>query len=115
MVDYAAVTISTPTGGTPTVVDTVTDFTPGLGGDLLDFDDLLPASISNASPLGTLDDYLQFELTGGDTVIHVDHDGGVVFEPTMDVVLDGVDITAGGTLTNQQILQNLIDAGNLQA
>ena len=112
VIDYVSATISAP-GGTPTVVDTINGFEVGPGGDVLKFDDLLPAALTNATPLATLDDYLQFSLSGGNTTIHVDHDGGAAFEPTMDVVLQGVDLTALGTLSNQQILQNLITDGNL--
>jgi Ca2+-binding RTX toxin-like protein len=112
LIDYVEVTVTTP--GTPTTVDTILDFTPGVGGDILNFDNLLPGAINNGTALATLDDHLQFSFAAGDTTVHVDHDGGAAFNPTMNVVLDGVDITAGGTLTNQQVLQNLLDNGNLQ-
>jgi hypothetical protein len=111
-VDYVEAIVSSPTGS---VTDTITNFQfGGPNADVLNFDNLLPGGISNASPLGTLDDYFQFELVGGDTVIHVDHDGGGTFQPTMNVVLDNVDITAGGTLNTQQILQSLLDNSQLQ-
>ena len=97
----------------PTVIDTITNFQVGAGDDVLNFDDLLPDAISNSSDLGTLDDYLQFEFDGSDTIIHVDHNGGGTFQPTMDVVLENVDLTSGNTLSNQQVLQDLLDNGQI--
>jgi hypothetical protein len=97
----------------PSVIDTITDFTLGAGGDVLDLDDLLPASVTNGSPASTIDNYLHFEKDGENTNILVDHDGGSTFQPDMQIVLQGVDLTAGQTLTDAQIIQSLIDNGNL--
>ncbi|BFM17033.1 hypothetical protein R50073_32160 [Maricurvus nonylphenolicus] len=88
--------------------DIITDFTVGAGGDVLNLADLLQGEDTNP-----LTDYLQFNFDGSDTTISVDHSGGVFFQATQEIVLQGVDLTAGGTLTDQDILQNLTNDGNL--
>ena len=113
LADHVAVTISTP-GGTPTVVDHVTDFTPGVGGDVLNLDGVLPGSVNGGTAVTTLDDYLQFTSDGTNTTLHVDHDGGGTFQSTMDIILENVDLTVGGTQTTDQILTSLLADGNLQ-
>ena len=63
---------------------------------------------------GNLTDYLHFESDGnGGTVIQVDTDGGSTFAETQQITLSGVDLTAGGTFTDQVILDNLLANGNL--
>lgn len=97
--------------GNPT--DIITDFTVGAGGDVLNFDNLLPGGITNASALSSIDDYFQFQFAGGNTTIRIDHDGGA-FSQTMAVQLNSVDLTAGNTLSTQDILQTLLNNGQLQ-
>lgn len=111
-IDYVQAQVTTP--GTPTVVDTISDFQAGAGGDVLNLDDLLPGPVNNGTSLATLDDYLQFSFSGGNTTVHVDHNAGATFQPTMNIVLTGTDITGAGTLSAQTIIQNLLDNGNLQ-
>ena len=63
---------------------------------------------------GNLTDYLHFESDGnGGTVIKVDTDGGGTFAETQQITLTGVDLTVGGTFTDQNILDNLLADGNL--
>ncbi len=96
--------------GTP-AVDTISDFTVGAGGDVLDLSDML-----QNEDLSSLDGYLNFSFDGGtgDTTISIDTDGSSgSFETSQEIVLSGVDLTAGGTLTDQQILDSLINNGNL--
>jgi Ca2+-binding RTX toxin-like protein len=102
------------TPGTP-AVDTVTDFKIGINGDILDLGDLLQGEESNP-----LTDYLQFSLgdfdgdgSTDDTRISIDHDAGGLFETTQEIVVNDVDMTAGGTLTDQDIINNLLSSNNL--
>ena len=95
--------------GTP-AVDTIEDFAVGSGGDVLDLSDML-----QGENLATLDSFLNFsyDVGSGDTTISIDTGGGGTFEVSQQIVLTGVDLTLGGTLTDQQILDNLINDGNL--
>jgi Ca2+-binding RTX toxin-like protein len=96
--------------GTP-AVDTIADFTLGVGGDVLDLSDML-----QGEDLASLDDFLNFSYDGlsGDTTISIDVDGSSgTFESAQEIVLSGVDLSANGTLNDQQILDNLLNNGNL--
>ena len=96
--------------GTP-AVDTIADFTVGVGGDVLDLSDML-----QNEHLASLDGYLNFDYDGtsGNTTISIDTDGSSgTFEASQQIVLTGVDLTANGTLSDQQILDNLLNNGNL--
>ncbi|MHC5112431.1 MAG: beta strand repeat-containing protein, partial [Planctomycetota bacterium] len=97
--------------------DSITDFTVGdiaSGGDVLGLSDLLQGEESNP-----LTDYLSISVgdfdTDGDidTRIAVDSDGGIFFQPSLQITLEGVDLSEGGALTDQDILNNLITDGNL--
>jgi Ca2+-binding RTX toxin-like protein len=97
--------------GNPT--DTITDFTQGVGGDVLDLTDLL---VGESLTADSLDNYLNITYNSGNnsTTISIDTDGGASFNPSQSIVLSGVDLTAGGTLaTVQAVLNVLIQAGNL--
>ncbi len=90
-------------------VDTITDFEVGADGDVLDLSDLL-----QGEDTGSLSDYLHFSSDGnGGTVIDIDTDGGAPFSSTQQITLQNVDLTAGGTLTDQDIINNLLAGGNL--
>jgi Ca2+-binding RTX toxin-like protein len=96
--------------GTP-AVDTIADFTVGVGGDVLDLSDML-----QNEDLASLDGFLNFDYDGasGNTTISIDTDGSSgTFEASQQIVLTGVDLTANGTLSDQQILDNLLNNGNL--
>jgi VCBS repeat-containing protein len=80
-------------------VDTIDDFTVGIGGDVLDLSDML-----QGEDLASLDSYMNFSYDGasGDTTISVDVDGSSgSFETAQQIVLTGVDLTANGTLQRQ--------------
>jgi VCBS repeat-containing protein len=90
-------------------VDIITDFDDTEGRDVLDLSDLLQDEENNS-----LTDYLQFQLTDTDgdgdseTQISIDVDGGSSFETTQQIILDGVDLTVGGTLSDQEIINTLL-------
>jgi Ca2+-binding RTX toxin-like protein len=54
--------------------DTITDFSAGAGGDVLDFADVL-ASVGYAGTTPIHDGYLRFAAAGSDTVFQIDLDG----------------------------------------
>ena len=92
-------------------VDTIMDFgsaAAASGGDILDLKDMLQDESNNS---GSLEHYLSFEYTGGNTIIHVSsHSDGPEIQ---QIVLQGVDLTAGNTLSDVQIIDNLLTAGKL--
>ncbi|MES9936447.1 MAG: type I secretion C-terminal target domain-containing protein [Sedimenticola sp.] len=45
--------------------------------------------------------------------MQIDQDGGMFFRPSQEVVLEGVDLTGSGSLTDQQIIDTLLADGNL--
>ena len=87
--------------------DVMMDFQTGSGGDVLDLRDLLAED-------ATLEEALALNFDNGSTTIDVTPNpatGGV----TQRITLDGVDLSSyGGASTNTEILNNLIDDGNLQ-
>ena len=88
--------------------------------DKLDLKDLL---IGESATAASLDNYLHFNFVGGDTQIRVSVAGsfgngnvsGATVPNSSDqtIVLKGFDITAGNTLSDQQIIQNLLNANAL--
>jgi Ca2+-binding RTX toxin-like protein len=96
--------------GTP-AVDTIADFTVGAGGDVLDLSDML-----QNENLASLDSYFNFSYNSGTgaTTIDIDIDGSANGSSIhQQIVLDGIDLTAGGTLSNQDILNDLMSNNNL--
>uniref|UniRef100_UPI000AD24269 type I secretion C-terminal target domain-containing protein n=1 Tax=Endozoicomonas arenosclerae TaxID=1633495 RepID=UPI000AD24269 len=94
------------TGGSP-ALDTITDFSTGSGGDVIDLSDVL---VNESEPL---DQYLSLNFEDGDTTIEVKPDANG--DVTQKIKLEGVDLSSyGGGSTDSEILNNLIDDGNLQ-
>jgi Ca2+-binding RTX toxin-like protein len=94
--------------------DVITDFDTAnyaAGGDRLDLRDLL--SGTGATTASVLDGYLDFSKQGSDTVINV-RPTGAGGEMTQQIVLQGVDLTSNGTLSDQTIIQDLLTRGKLQ-
>ncbi|KAF0844404.1 putative secreted protein (type I secretion substrate) [Methylovorus glucosotrophus] len=109
------------TPGTP-AVDTITDFNKASvasGGDKLDLRDLLTGENS-----GNLQNYLHFEKSGSDTIIHISSTGGfsgdshtvgAAFNSGAEnqrIVLAGVDLTTAGH-TDAAIINNLVTNNKL--
>jgi hypothetical protein len=120
-IDYAEVKV---TSNTPVIgdleTDTITDFefTAGVvdpDNDVLDLGDLLPVSVNGGTSAADLTEYLSFTYAGGNTTVHVDHDGGGTFQATLNIVLENVDLTNGGAFANdEQIIQALINGQQLE-
>jgi VCBS repeat-containing protein len=103
--------------GSP-AIDSITDFDTSAGTDKLDLRDLLTGESHTAA---SLDNYLHFEVTGGNTIVHISSSGGfggngvvnaVVSgsaTETQQIVLVAVDLSVGGLTTDQQIIQSLIN------
>ena len=99
----------------------VTDFNlaaPADGGDVLDLRDLLQGE-TTAGGTGNLTNYLHFDTTGGDTVIHISSTGAFSggFNPgavDQTISLQDVDLSFGGQhSTDQQIIQELMNKSKL--
>ena len=82
-------------------VDHVTDFSNGVGGDILEVSDLLTGFTGS-----NLSDFVSVSTVAGDTHITVDPDGtGVVGSPTLLVILDGL---VGATLAQMETDGNIV-------
>ncbi|MDP1690482.1 MAG: VCBS domain-containing protein, partial [Burkholderiaceae bacterium] len=103
-------------------LDNITDFNnnnANAGGDVLDLRDLLQGESSAA----TLDRYLDFNVSGGNTEIRISSAGSftggtyALGAEDQRITLQGVDIRAslglGGTATDSQIIAELINRGKL--
>ncbi|OGB25028.1 MAG: hypothetical protein A3I66_03335 [Burkholderiales bacterium RIFCSPLOWO2_02_FULL_57_36] len=108
------------TGGSP-AIDTVTDFDAVAGSDKLDLRDLLVGENS-----ANLSNYLHFELSGGNTIVHISANGGFsgdshnvggAFTGVAEdqrIILESVNLI-GAFTTDQQIIQDLLNNGKLIA
>lgn len=81
---------------------------------------MLTGENSTTGPTGSLTSYLHFELSGGDTMVHISTRGGFGsgYTPAAEdqtVILSGVDLYAsvGVNATDQQIIQDLLTKGKL--
>ncbi|BAN68763.1 hypothetical protein EBS_0821 [endosymbiont of unidentified scaly snail isolate Monju] len=95
-------------------IDTVTDFTKGSGGDVLDFSDVLTGE--SAADVNTLVNYLTvtYNNNTNTSTITVDTNGAGTAGGTLTVQVQGVDLTGGTNSADQStILQTLLDDGNL--
>ncbi|MDR1994979.1 MAG: type I secretion C-terminal target domain-containing protein [Azonexus sp.] len=85
------------------------------GGDRLDLRDLLQGENHNVG-IGNLADYLHFEKSGSNTIIHISSGGGFAgggFDVTLvdqQIVLQNTNLAGGNDL---QIIQNLLNQGKL--
>ncbi|KCV58046.1 retention module-containing protein [Bordetella bronchiseptica] len=93
--------------------DTIKDFSNADiadGGDVLDLGELLQGENS-----GNLTQFLKFSSDGQDTVIQVNTQGHVNTQGAdQTIVLENVDLTAGGTKDDAAIIQDLISRSKLQ-
>jgi len=96
--------------GTTSTGDKITDFSVAQG-DVLDLAGMLQGESANTA---SLVNYLSFAKIGSDTVLTIDVNGATTGTAGQTITFQGVDLTAGGTLTNAQIIQNLLDGHNLK-
>jgi hypothetical protein len=87
------------------------------GGDVLDLRDLLSNESHTAGSTGNLANFLHFEHSGSNTVVHVSSTGGFSggFVPNQEdhtILLQNVDLV-GGFSTDQQVIQDLLNKGKL--
>jgi hypothetical protein len=85
------------------VTDTITDFnvaSVALGGDALDLRDLL---VGESASIGNLANFLHFDYTGGNTIVHVSSTGQ--FSPSFSQANDVQTIT----LTGVNLVQSFAD------
>jgi Ca2+-binding RTX toxin-like protein len=107
------------TPGAP-AVDQVTDFNsanPSTGGDILDLRDLLVGESHSGALPGNLDDFLHFEKSGLDTVVHVSTTGGFAggYNAAVEnqtITLQNVDLVTGFASDNA-VIQNLLTQNKL--
>ncbi|MEN3070399.1 beta strand repeat-containing protein, partial [Uliginosibacterium sediminicola] len=103
--------------GTP-AVDTIIGFNSSTSANVLNLQDLLQGESHTGTSAGDLTNYLHFTVSGGNTTIHVSTAGGFVngYSSALDnqqIVLQGVDLTNGGTTTDTAIIQALLTANKL--
>jgi hypothetical protein len=102
--------------GTP-AVDTVADFSTAQG-DKIDLRDLLQGETLAGGAIGNLGNYLFVERVGANTVLHVSSNGGFssgysAGAEDQTITLAGIDLTSTGTLTSQQVIQDLLNNNRL--
>jgi hypothetical protein len=103
--------------GTPSN-DVITDFSTAAfsaGGDALDLRDLLQGE-NATSGTGNLGNYLHFEKSGANTIVHISSAGGYSggFSASADdqtITLNGIDLTTAGN--DQAIILELLSKGKL--
>lgn len=121
------------TAGLP-AVDTIQNFAPAAagsnttGGDVLDLSDLLQGeSVGPSNSAGNLADYLHFEISGGNTIIHISHTGGFAADShfvggsytsgaeTQQIILTGVNLQTlySGATADQLIITQLLNNNKL--
>ena len=87
------------------------------GGDVLDLRDLLSNESHTAGSTGNLSNFLHFEQSGSDTLVHISTTGGfsggfVANQEDHTIYLQGVDLI-GGFSTDQQVIQDMLNKGKL--
>jgi Ca2+-binding RTX toxin-like protein len=100
-------------------IDTITDFAIApfaSGGDVLDIRDLL-IDEHQLGGVGNLDDYLHFEKSGLNTILHISHDGGFAAgysSANEDVTINLLNADlVGAYLTDNDIIDNLLNSQKL--
>ncbi|CAM3477549.1 VCBS domain-containing protein [Parendozoicomonas haliclonae] len=89
-------------------IDTITDFSLGMSGDVLSLADLIP----NSASANDLDQFIGFNFDNGNTTINVSTTAGG--DAVQKIVLQDVDLSVMyGTTDASALINNLTDNGNL--
>ncbi|MDD3592642.1 MAG: type I secretion C-terminal target domain-containing protein [Sulfurovum sp.] len=107
------------TPGTP-AADTITDFNKqpvSGGGDILKLGGLLQGEAARGNTVGNLTEYMHFEISGSDTILHISTTGGFAggfSEGDVDqqITFTGVDLV-GDFTTDEEVIAQLLANGNL--
>lgn len=111
------------TGGSP-AIDTIIDFDTTASSDNLDLRDLLVGELHVGTDAGNLSNFLHFEKSGADTIVHVSSSGGFSSDPhnvgatftgaaeDQRIILSNVDLI-GGFTTDQQVIQDMLTKNKL--
>lgn len=94
-------------------VDIITDFDNGsrqAGGDALDLRDLLQGESHQGHSVGNLSNYLHFEHSGNDTLVHISTAGDD--QENLTIALQGVDLI-GSFSNDAQLIHDLLSRGKL--
>jgi Ca2+-binding RTX toxin-like protein len=92
--------------------DTIKDFAKGLGGDVLNLADLLQGE--NAGNILSGGFLTSATLADGNTTLVFDTNGAAPGGATQTIVLEGVDLTNGNSYSTSQVLNQLLQDGNLK-
>jgi len=104
-------------------IDTLTDFDTATAGDKLDLRDLLQGEHASGGS-ANLEDFLHFEKSGANTLVHVSSNGGFSADShsvgsgystgneDQTIVLQNVDLVGSAT-TDQLVIQDLLNKGKL--
>ena len=92
--------------------DVIADFDPAAGGDVLDLRDLLVGEFHAENDAGNLVNFLHFEQSGADTVVHINAEGNFsdgfdVAQDTQTITLQNVDLVTGFA-NDHAIIQDLL-------
>lgn len=96
--------------GDASALDTIADFTLGIGGDALDLRDLLQGEES-ANTAVDLSSFLRFTSDGTQTTLNISASGDGIVNQRIE--LSGIDLTAGGFNSDSQIVQTLLNGNQL--
>jgi len=97
--------------GITKMVDTLRNFNSSQGGDIIDLSNLLDGIIDDNDPI-ELAKYLSFSQDGNYTTIHIDYNGDGNGSD-QDIVLRGVQLQNKFGADTEDIIQGMLDSGNL--
>jgi len=102
--------------GTP-AADSITDFNNTASGDKLNLRDLLVGEVASGGS-ANLEDYLHFETSGLNTIVHISSSGGFssgysAAAEDQTITLQNIDLVTAFGGNDQLIIQDLVNRGKL--